>query len=255
MSNINNAFNLNRANLMNAFNGFKGFNLNNINSFIKKATDVITCDSNCQKQKTAEELKQKYLASQTNLHSASSQVDLAEKNYVTFTEGELAYNNKKERVLHQKAKIIVQKFENNFNNDANQITSKINTYNGITLNLKNVIELYSTYKKENEELSKKLKDNASDVLTNERKSYYESQGVDDLKFSYYYILLSVYVICVIVYSFHALLYTSHISWKYRLSFFIFLLVLPFVSPFALAFTINVIYKIYELLPKNVHSQI
>lgn len=246
MNNINNGF---------IFNGLKGFNFNNINSFIKKAHDVITCDSNCQKQKKAEELKQKYLASQTNLASASNQVEVAEKNYVTFTKGELAYNNKKEERLHEKAKIIIHTFEENFKKDATQIINKVNTYNGITINLKNVIELYATYKKENVELGKEVKNNASDVLTNERKTYYENQGIDDLKFSYYYILLSVYSICIITYSFNALLYASHISWKYRLSFFILLLVLPFISPFLLSFTINIIYRIYELLPKNVHSQI
>ena len=42
------------------------------------------CDSNCQRQKTEEELKQKYLASETNLASANNQVDIAQKNYLTF---------------------------------------------------------------------------------------------------------------------------------------------------------------------------
>ena len=116
--------------------------------------------------------------------------------------------------------------------------------------MKNILELYKTYKEENDKLTKQLKDNASDVLTNERKTYYENQGIDSLKFVYYYVLLFLYVICVIIYAFNALLYTSQINWKIRLSIFILLLLLPFASPYLLTFCINIIYKIFELLPKK-----
>ena len=154
-------------------------------TLMQQANQVITCDSACQKQKTSEELKQKYLASKTNLASADNQVVVAEKNYVTFTQGELAYNNKKEQELHTKAKLVVSKFQDNFNNDTKQIKAKIDTYNGIIANLSNIIELYSTYKNENIQLSKQVKEHTSSVLTNERKTYYENQGIDNLKFIYY----------------------------------------------------------------------
>ena len=125
-------------------------------TLMQQANQVITCDSACQKQKTSEELKQKYLASKTNLASADNQVVVAEKNYVTFTQGELAYNNKKEQELHTKAKLVVSKFQDNFNNDTKQIKAKIDTYNGIIANLSNIIELYSTYKNENIQLKRNI---------------------------------------------------------------------------------------------------
>jgi hypothetical protein len=230
-------------------------NIDKYNSFIEKAQKAIMCDSNCQKQKTADELKQKYLASEANLASADNQVYVAEKNFLTFTEGELSYNNKQQEKLHKKAKLIISKYKDNFNKDIKQIRSKIDTYSGITMNVKNIIELYSSYKEENDELSKKVKDNTSDVLTNERKSYYESQGIDSLKFYYYYILLLVYVILVIIYIFNSFLYKSQLQWKTRFGILFVLLLLPFISSWILAFIINIIYKCYELLPKNIHLHI
>jgi len=60
-------------------------NIDKYNSFIEKAQKAIMCGSNCQKQKKANELKEKYLASEANLASADNQVYVAEKNYLTFT--------------------------------------------------------------------------------------------------------------------------------------------------------------------------
>jgi hypothetical protein len=231
------------------------FNVNNFNAFLEKASSAIMCDSTCQQQKTAEELKQKYLASETNLASASSQVDVAKKNYVTFNQGELAYNNMKEEELHKTAQLIIGKFNENFQNVSKEITNQIDTYNGLVINFNNVVELYLTYKKENSKLSKQVKNNTSDVLTNERKTYYESQGIDTLKNFYYYILLLVYIIFVIGYIFTSLFYPSQINWKLRFGFMIILFLLPFISQWILALTIKLMYTIYELLPKNIHLSI
>jgi hypothetical protein len=231
------------------------FNLNNFNAFLEKAKQAVMCDSNCQKQKTAEELKQKYLASETNLASANNQLNVAEKNYLTFTQGELSYNTTKEDDLHKKAKLITSTFNQTFQNDIKQINYQIDTYNGLVVNYKNVVELYLNYKKENIELAKELKDNTSDVLTNERKTYYENQGIDTLNFVYYYILLLVYFIFLVGYIVTALFYQSQLNWKIRFGILLLLIILPFISPWILAFAISVMYKIYDLLPKNIHLSV
>jgi len=228
------------------------FNLNNFNAFLEKAKQAVMCDSNCQKQKTAEELKQKYLASETNLASADNQVAVAQKNYLTFTQGELSYSNEKEDDLHKKAQLIIGTFNLNFQNDSKKINYQIDTYNGLVVNFKNVLELYISYKKENIELTKELKNNTSDVLTNERKTYYQNQGIDSLNYFYYYILLFIYFIFVVGYIVITLFYPSQINWKIRFGILLILLSLPFISSWILAFIISLIYKIYELLPKNIH---
>jgi hypothetical protein len=115
--------------------------------------------------------------------------------------------------------------------------------------------LYLNYKKENIELAKELKDNTSDVLTNERKTYYENQGIDTLNFVYYYILLLVYFIFLVGYIVTTLFYPSQLNWKIRFGIFLLLVILPFISPWILAFVISIMYKIYDLLPKNIHLSV
>jgi predicted nucleic acid-binding Zn-ribbon protein len=112
------------------------------NTLISQASDAIMCNSECRKQREAEKLKQKYLNSQTNLASASNQVEDAQKNYVTFTEGETAYNDLQEHQLEEKAQVISDKFIENFNEEVIKLKSQINTYKGLLLNFKNVFELF-----------------------------------------------------------------------------------------------------------------
>jgi len=233
----------------------QGFNINNFNSFIEQARDKLLCDTNCQNKKTADQLKQDYLNAQTNLATAPFQVEETEKKYVTFTQGELAYNDLQAENINQKGETIAATFKNTFDTEVEKIKTQIQSYSGIMINYKNIVELYIKYKKENIELFKELKDETSDLLTNERKTYYEDQGVDNLNFIYYYILLTIYVIFVLGFGLASLMYTSPYNWKIRLSIFILFIVLPFVASYILDFFIGLIYFIYELLPKNVRLTI
>ena len=212
------------------------------------------CNSECRKQREAEKLKQKYLNSQTNLASASNQVEDAQKNYVTFTEGESAYNDLQEHQLEEKAQVISDKFIENFNEEVIKLKSQINTYKGLLLNFKNVFELFRKYKKENIELFKELKEQTNDILTNERKTYYEEQNIDTLKTFYSYFLLVIYIICVICFGLFSLIYPSQIKFIIRLVIFIALIILPFFSSWILSMIIYLIHNLYNLLPKNIYGQ-
>jgi hypothetical protein len=67
--------------------------MNKFNTLISQASDAVLCNSECKKQRETDKLKQNYLNSQTNLASGPNQVQVAEKNYVTFTQGESGYND------------------------------------------------------------------------------------------------------------------------------------------------------------------
>jgi hypothetical protein len=230
------------------------FDMNKFNTLISQASDAVMCNSECRKQREADKLKQNYLNSQTNLASASNQVQVAEKKYVTFTQGQLAYNDLLDNQLQEKAEQISDKFTEHFTNDSTEIKRHIETYQGLLLNFKNVAELYLKYKKENIQLIKDLKDETNDVLTNERKTYYEDQKIDGLKSFYYYILLGIYIICLIGFIVFSLMYPSQTNWKIKLASFIGFILLPFFSTWILGKIIYLIYTAYELLPKNVYAQ-
>jgi uncharacterized protein YgiM (DUF1202 family) len=77
------------------------------------------------------------------------------------------------------------------------ITTDIDSYNGLIINFKNVVELHHKYNVENVKLEKKLKDEIDDVSKNDRKTYYENQEIDNLKYYYTYFFMFIYAICII----------------------------------------------------------
>ena len=156
--------------------------------------------------------------------------------------------------LQAKAEEITNKFKEDFNNEVIQTQSQIDLYSGILINFRNIADLYIQYKEENKELFNELKDTTNDVLTNERKTYYEDQNINNLKLVYFYILLVVYVICAICFMIFYFIYPSNVSWKIILSLVIGFILLPFVSSWILSGIIYLLYKVYGILPKNVYAE-
>lgn len=228
--------------------------INKINSLFSQLQSMISCDGPCLQKREAETLKQNMTNAQTNIISAPDKFKTAQQNYVTFIAGEEGYNELYEQQLKDKADTIIQKYKEKYDEISQKIKTQIETYQGIFINFKNVTELYLKYKKENAELAKNMRNTTSDVLTNERKTFYQDQQVDVLKFYYYYILFIIYYICIFCFVIFSLIYPSKTDWKIRLAIFIGLILLPFVSTWLLGLFIYIVYEFYNLLPKNVYKE-
>jgi hypothetical protein len=228
------------------------FDLNKFNTLISQASDSILCNSECQKQRQSEKLKQKYINAQTTSAMASNEELTAEKNYVVFTQGQTAYNDLLDNKLEEKAELITNTFTENFDSEVIKISSQIDTYTGLLINFRNIVDLLIKYKKENNELVEDLKYETNDVMTNERKTFYEDQKINSLTNFYYYILLFFYAIFVICFGIFSLIYPSQTNWKIRVAILLAFIVLPFFSSWILGAIIYFLYKVYNLLPKNVY---
>lgn len=233
---------------------FDNFDINNFNSFIEQANQALTCGPQCQYEKEANQLQNDYSNAETNLAIAPYLANTAEENYIVFTQGQVAYKKLENERLTSQYNQYVTAFQNNFNKQVNAIQNNINTYSGLAVNYKNVYDLYKKYQKENSEFKKKYYSENSNVVTNDRKTYYENQEVETLNFVYIIILI-IYAIVVIVYFFSAFFYASSFNWKIKLAIFILLLLLPFVSTQLLSLIVSFVYKIYDLLPKNVYKSL
>jgi len=223
-----------------------------LNSLIAKAQQAIACDATCQQQQTAAKLKKKWQDAQASVEAGPALVDNARQEYITFTQGESAFHSQREIDLHTTAQRIVDEFQQQTDAEAEKITHLITTYDGVTSNYENVVELYLKYRNENATFTKQIKNQTSDVLTNERKTYYENQGIDSLHFYYRYILLFLYIIAAGACMVSCFVFPSKLSWKHRLAGCIVLVILPFVSSWMLSFFLRCMYGIYEILPKNVN---
>lgn len=228
------------------------FNFNNFNSFLKAASQQIACGTECQQQKQAAQLKTNYLNAQSNLHLAKPQYDIAKKEYYTYVDGQSGYNQMMEQEYTNKSEKISNTFKKKYNDEINKIKSLLKTYKGLWVNLNNIVDLYEQYKSENLYLFKKLKIDSNNILTNERKTYYEDQNIDNLNTFYYYILLVIYVIVVICFIFFSVIYSSQTSWIIRGVYILLFIALPFISTFVLGRLIQLLYWVFGLLPKNVY---
>jgi hypothetical protein len=230
------------------------FNINNLNSLIQQASATIGCDTNCQQQRNIELLHQQMLDAEVNNLTSENQLQVATKNYMTVADGTTAYNSYLTDDLTSKATQIAEVFQTNFNNESNNVKSSINVYNGLVANYNNVEELHAKYVKENEKLEKEYKKKNFDTITNERKTQYQDQGIQNLHV-YHKILFYIYMIVIIMFIIFCFTRQSSYSWKIKLAVVIIFIILYFVSSYLVSYFINVCYKLYSLLPKNVHLSI
>ena len=230
------------------------FDLDKFNQLINQANQSISCDETCMQNKKKEELGQKYSEAQTNVVSAPEKLYSAKKEYIVFTEGEGAYNEYINNELQQKANEIANKFTTKFDNDVNLLDTYIANYNGLLINFNNVVDLYKKYKMENSDLEKKLKSLSSDIITNDRKTFYEDEGLENLKKTYY-IFAFIYFFIVFIFFLSIFLVGTNISLYSRIGILVLLIVYPFVS----IWLYNAVKKLFtyagKYVPKNVYTSL
>lgn len=226
----------------------------NINALFADVQKMINCDPECQQKRETERLRLRYELSKARLASAPAMVEQTHKNYIIHAEGETAWNELYEQQLEEEAQKKADEFKEKQEEIKINIQRQLDSYGGVLLNYKNIADLYLKYKEENAKLVKELKQTSNDVLTNERKTYYQDQQSDVLKFYYYYIILLIYIICVIFFGVISFLYPSQTNWKIRLAIFILFVCLPFIATRLLGLLIYIVYEIYYMLPKNVYKE-
>ncbi len=115
----------------------------------------------------------------------------------------------------------------------------------------NLFDLYTKYDDENENYNTNTKKEFTDILKNERNTYYQDQGIDSLH-SYYYWLMVVYILTVIVCAVSLFAFPSDFSLTQKILVLLGLLLLPFGSSYIMTVIIRLLHGAYNLLPKNAY---
>lgn len=228
--------------------------LDKLNNFIDQASNAISCDSNCQYDRKSQQLKQDMLNSQINLKTAPNQLENAKKNYFTFVKGESEYNDLLDKELHKNALQITDKTKANFNKQVQLIQTKIDTYDGLSNNIRNINELYIHYKRENDKLKKLLNDTTIDIVTNDRKTFYEEQGINTLHY-FYNILRVIYIIVIVSFIISIIFIPSRFNIYMKIIILTFLCVFPFISTKVIDIITWLYFKATSILPKNIHKNL
>lgn len=140
---------------------------------------------------------------------------------------------------------------NNINRLLTQINWMLPAY---TTQLKEYYYLFDLNKKyddENEDYNLNSQKEYGDMLKNQRKTFYQDQGIDSLD-NYYYWLRAVYILTVIVFMISFFIFPSDWSPMKQLLAFVFLMLLPFGSTYIMTIFIRLLHGAYNLLPKNTY---
>jgi uncharacterized membrane protein YccC len=230
------------------------FDIDKFNKFIDSANEALACDATCQQNKTASDLEQKYLDAKTNLLSAPSQVEQAAQDFITFTKGTSGYQEYKEQQLEMKAEESAKTYSSKFDEEVNKVQNEIKTYETLLQNYANVVDLRNKYAKDTILLRNKFKTKSHEVITNDRKTYYEDQENENLQY-YFYLLSTFYIFLLILYLILSFTYNSPISLMIRIAIFFCLVLYYFIGTFLLEKIVAVISKLVGFLPENVYTSV
>ena len=227
---------------------------NQLNALIEQSAQALMCGPDCQKIQNTQELQQKYLDAQTNMQTAPIHLEEAKKNYYVFAEGQSAYNNLLEKELKTKAKKISQVISEKFLEETQRAKTLNFYYNSDIVNSKNTIELYANYLTKNKDTEVIIRDSKGDMLTNDRKTYYETQEYDSL-LQWYKIFIYIYYILVIVCILGLFFSPNRFVIGQKIGLSIVLILYPFIIEYIVSFFSQIINKIKSYLPKNVYNNL
>ena len=222
-----------------------------INALLAKSAEALSCGPVCQKIKKTQELEQKYLDSQTNMQTAPIQLEEARKNYYVYSKGDSAYNTMLEDDLKKKADAIGNEIHSRFYEEVKKAKTLNFYYNSDLINSQNTFELYNNYFKNNKNAENIIRDAHNDVLTNDRKSFYETQEYDVLDW-WYTLFIYVYYILVVVFVLGLFFSPNQMSTYKKIGLLILFIIYPFIIDYIFTFVMKIINDIKQLLPKDVY---
>ena len=226
----------------------------NINDLLEKSAEALMCGPDCQKIKISGELKQKYLDAQTKLQTAPIKLEQTKKNYYVYTEGTSYYDNMLEEELKQKAIKISDLLGENFNDEVSSALTMNNYLNTALINSNYTKELLKSYVEKNQELKLLLRNRHGDILTNDRKTYYETDALQRLQ-SWYKLWWYIYYILIIVLLLALILSPSDLSLIKKTIIGALFMSYPYYIDYIVRWYIATFTRIYGKLPKNVYNNL
>jgi hypothetical protein len=196
-----------------------------INKLIASSSDQLLCNPECQKNRKIEQLKEQIQKAKANIDTAPHQLQQAKNNYYQFVLGELDSNKQLEAEFKQQAQAITKKIMDTYNRHTDDVILMATDLDNSTNILTEITDFYNNLSQQNKENIFINNKNTQRFLTNNRKSYYELQKIDSLK--YWHIFLSILFLIIFIFYFY---FTKHSIFIIAIVFFI-----PFILHFIISF--------------------
>ena len=226
-----------------------------VDSALAESAKSLTCGPDCQAQENINNLRQIYLDAELNLQTAPTNLSVAEKNYLISTLGEAGYSDYITTKLTVQANQIGDKITSSFEKVANNSKSLSDIYETLYTNYDYLEDLYDNYDTVNVGLKKDINKATGDVVTSDRKTYYETQNNNYLK-NWYIVYKFIYIVIIIIFIIFLFVRKSEYSLISRILILIFFILYPiYITQSVFWIWNNVILRIWELLPSNIYKSI
>jgi len=225
---------------MNVDNEDLNNSISQINSLIEKSTDSLLCNTECQNERTANDLKNQYEQAKLNYKNGKKQILYTEKNYYVFVNGENEYNEYIDNKLSVEADKLINKYKNEMNDYETNNQNLLDEIQLINENGENTYDLYNEYIKDNKFIKNKYNTYKSIVFTNFRKSYYQTNEYEKIlnKYNYYFIFYyffsCIYIFLLFVYGFK----------KYSLKTIILIVIFVLIYPICIYYFVKLFLFLY-----------
>jgi hypothetical protein len=221
---------------------------------IKQAQENLMCGPECQNIRNIEDLKQKYINAQTNVIAAPDLLQQAQKNYFTASQGVAGYNDVIEGELTNKANSIIANMQTEFDENIQKASSLTDTYQSLKEQTDYLKDLKKKYIVENSELNNEINNTFNDIVTNDRKTYYQEQNMNRVN-GWYKLYWAIYIILLIIFLVFILLADSKYSLKFKAFIFVLFIFYPWVANYIVFQIIGLLQRIGSLLPKNIYKDL
>ena len=212
-----------------------GMSMPELNKTYAHLNNLLTCDTECQRRKNIDSLRNKWKAAEKAEKNAPDVTAAAEKNYWVFSKGELAYQNMlldRYRGIAQKKLASSEKTHDEWKKEMNIL---IDDYTAETKAIARLKELLKVRLDENEALKEAIDEDVRQVNTNDRRVVY-SDWAKDFLYDVGKGLRYLYFIIALVYLYYGpfyqdSLYKSFKGWSYPLVLLLFPFTVYYITRF------------------------
>ena len=221
-----------------------------INELIKQSNVQTACGPACQKKNKIAKLKTNYETAQSSATNAPENLTEARKNYFTYAFGDKYNNEFNEKLYTEQGKTMIDKLTKQHNENVNEIDAIIADYESGFIYANNMGDLTDQYVDKNKVLKQNIDKELSDVETNERKVFYESQQIETIE-KWKYIIKLIYWVAVVLYTL-VFLYDGMYKSVKNVAILACFIIYPYVIGYILNKLIFVFKFLNKSIPKNVY---
>lgn len=221
----------------------------NANGLIETQKQFLACDAQCEHDKKLAKLREIYDTKEDNLETAPMQMEVARKNYLEFKYGQDDYVTKASVALKEEADKVIADMTQIWTQEKDMITALISDYNTMMKTHADMERYRDRISASVDRLEKNYEAKQNDTITNDRKAFYQNQGVDNLRY-WFYFLRWAYAAIVITFIVGVFSLPTTKSSKLKYGMLTLLIVFPFVVAVIAVASFAMIRTILSKLPYN-----